>query len=298
MSTKTNYKKLNQNATHEWVKDLKRDGKIKGTVNVRSLLQAVFDNDHDQFVAHVEETIAAKSSNNRTYNGEDQLPSLESVIELSAGSVKQMPAADIIKFYNHLSDLPLSATADPYFWGAFTLAEIKAKRVEPIWLTHHDASSRNNREIDKWINVLAKNKSHDADSLMRRVIRSLVAPGLFRFGSPELYSDCSFARHWWCGYIAQQCFAILKHPPHLKIVKILVNNWRPYAENLASRRTVIREQQIIAALVNWAFVRESKKMNIVDATVTQAINKVSALSSSHMLCFYEAKEISKLILAE
>lgn len=319
---KIEYRELNSTATHDWVRALldillTEDDELVVQQSIAPLLRKVRENDGKEFVKFIHEQIDLYGAHGNLYHGEE-IPTIPSEIELTAGSIKSMPSNDTVKFYESLKDLPFEKITSPYFWGAFTLAEIENDSIKPLWLAHYDPSVQENTVSRKFDLALedfekfnarlqkAKNESEKEkirsdfrkaiSDLFRTVIRTLIAPGLFR-GAPELYTNCALARAYWRGRIGNICAEKLGIEPVIA-VQTLADSWGEYSDNLSGSLTVIREENIISALVSWniEYVKKNKIQKInANKTLRAAIHSAGEISTGPFLGLVAPKLIVKMI---
>ena len=291
------YKILNNEGLIPWVKDI--ESKNKKTT--RSLLKATLDNDPILFVDHIEKSIG-NYVNNKTYEGGDYLPKLN--LDFVPGHMNKMPADGIKDLYKQLNGLPLDIASSPYFWGALTLQQIKDKKIEPLSLAYIDQSKGTDKRLANLTNILnCTNMNEDekiriSDSLARRIIRSLCGPGVFR-GFPELISDCSLAKAWWCGKFAWDVKNILGKADLIKIITALKEHWGPLADKLAGRVTVLREERIIAGITLWLMKELQNKKSSLNGTKVRLMTlKLSQVANYRLLCFSDPRDDIAVIIAD
>lgn len=254
---KTKYMHLNSALLHFWAKGLRA---IKGSYQQKELLQCVKNNDHDNFVKHIETSIA-KDEAKSPYQNQGDIPSLidsssNPIIAFTAGHMYLMPTKDIVALYSHWKNIPYTEAVCSSLWGAITLAEIKAKRIDPVWLAV-PPSSLEQDAISQLDTALTINDPVKIDFLVRRVVRWLAGPGVFR-GTAELYTNCSLAKAWWCGFFAYECAKILNKDQH-EVTEALHTIWLALGDYLSGRLTVIAELNIVSALVLWVLEKKDNK---------------------------------------
>ncbi len=253
----TVFKHLNSKLLYDWARELRAE---KGSNQQKELLQCVKNNDHDEFVKHIETSIVT-DENNDPYQSRGEVPSLidlsgKPIMALTAGHMYLMPARDIVALFYHWKTIPYSEAVCSSFWGAITLAEIKAKRIDPVWLAVPPSSLEQDAilQLDA---ALAQNDPGKIDFQVRRVVRWLAGPGVFR-GTAELYTNCSLAKAWWCGFFACECAKILNKDER-EVTEALQTIWLALADYLTGRLTVIAELNIVSTLVLWALEKKEKK---------------------------------------
>ena len=129
------YKILIREKVGKWVSGLI---KTKGSDAQKKLLKEILNCDNKDFVNFVEEKIAGGLGEIPYHQGHVEVPTLagsdgKPVIELTPGHMYLMPHDAILAIYEHWKDIPYVAAADSSLWGAITLSEIRAGRINPCW---------------------------------------------------------------------------------------------------------------------------------------------------------------------
>ena len=222
-----------------------------------------------------------------------------------------MPPEDILIFFNALKDLPFAHASCPAFWGATTLYAIRKNLIKsPLWLCV-DADGREekaNLQISKalkYSNSVSQigHKSDDGkkiptiDRLTRRILRWLMGPPEIR-GAPTLYTNCSFAKAWWCGWFADRC--VLKNKLYgcninmEDSVKSLHQIWHEFAPEMSGGLPVVREESLVHSLMQWSkgFFDNSEE-KYVGAKATKKIKTLGAVSESRAIGLLNPQEIKK-----
>ena len=248
------YRHLSVDGVDRWARSLLER---KGDARQVEFLRHVVEDDPGDFVRHIEGSIAEDQES--AYDSEGEIPSLldesdRPVIEMTAGHMYLMGGRDIVRLYRHWADIPYTEAVRSTLWGSITLAEINAGRIRPVWLAvdWNSEEARAREEIGKAV------KGGDArkiDRLVRRCLRWMMGPGHMR-GAAELYSNCSLAKAWWCGHMAQECHEQTGMPME-ELAESLKSMWLGLADYFPGKLRVISEPSVIAGIALWGQGREN-----------------------------------------
>ena len=284
------YRHLNDDGLHQWTKSM---AATKGDSRQREFLDRIARATPDEFVRYIERNVGSHK------NPDGEIPSLmdpstgEIVVAMTAGHMYLMPAEDIQRLYKHWQDIPYEEAICPTFWGSVTLAEIQAERIRPVWLAadHRGDESSTRRDIEK---ALQEDNAKAIDTLVRRCLRWMTAPGVFR-GAPELYGNCSLAKAWWCGYFSDLVSTRIDGDFD-GIVESLQKSWLGVTDYLAGKLTVISEPNVLAGLSLWARDRLRKDNHLQRKQVEHTCRMLGEISSWCVLGLAPAVEVEKKIL--
>ena len=288
----TIYRHLSGEKLEEWAKDLLNS---KGSDKQREFLENVARDEPNEFAEYVEDRIGNGMSAYKNPDGE--LPTLLNqsgmpVIEIQPGHMYLMPAKNIQLLYEHWRNIPYGDAVCPTLWGAITLSEIREGRIRPVWL----AVDRNGKEDDARTGIekaLKKENVKTTDTLVRRCLRWMTAPGVMR-GAPELYGNCSLAKAWWCGYFSHLVHAQTKNNPD-EIAESLQKSWLGLTDYLAGKLTVVGEPSVISGLSLWAQKQIRWEYQLQRKHVEKACRALGEISSWCVLGWMSAEEIEEKI---
>lgn len=250
------YRHLDRELVGKWTKRLIKD---KGSDLQIDFLRHTMTDDFEDFAHYIENDITDGQVAN-LYRGDEELPTLRGangrcIVDMTPGHMYLMPATDIECLYSHWSNISVVAAADSGHWGAITLAEIKCGLIKPIWLAV-DKFGNEDRILEQLDRGIRGDKPKHTDSMVRRVLRWMMAPGHMR-GAAELYSNCSLAKAWWCGHYATICEECLRESgigeiDRKTILVSLQSIWLGLADYLSGKLTVIGEHSVLGGIALWA----------------------------------------------
>lgn len=310
MKEKLGYKLLNREGVDAWVRSLIIDNE-KGSEVQRQLLELTRANDPDTFVSAVESEVQRAINSSSPYCGGEELPCLEDgggkpVFAMTAGHMYLMPSRDIMSIYEHWKDIPIGVAADPQFWGAVTLSEIRNNRILPAWLAvdRRGCEDCAIEQLDRAIANCDEADSKLADRMVRRILRWLMGPGHMR-GAPELYGNCSLAKAWWCGYVSFESAKVI-HGVDFTIKEAIYefqafkSIWLEFADWLSGRMRVICEPSVLGGIAIWvensSEDSEKERMVLISRSeVQQVILRLGQISSWRVLGLDSPQDIYAMI---
>ena len=284
------YKQLKRKNVDAWVKNLLRD---KGGEEQVELLRKTFECGGAEYVTFIERSIAQADSSPYTNPQDEALSMLDDsgakMVELTPGHMYSMPPADIMRLYRNWKEIPYATAAMPTFWGATTLQAIQDRIIEPQWLAVGPRDTRESTisKLDKAIRGEGEGKKYrkTRDDLVRRILRWMMGPGHMR-GAAELYANCSLAKAWWCGYIADDC----SKDDSLDIsfaeaVKVFAVIWPEYSTYLAGRLTAAGFPSVYRGLALWTsrWLEVNAASKLTNMRVRTILKRLGEMSSWCML---------------
>ena len=300
------HKRLKREAVRLWVKELLIN---KGSQQQKMLLKHTLEDSTSDYFSYIKEQITKHNNKGKDlYQGDGSIPSLLSsnkscIIALTPGHMYMMPTKDIIALYNHWESLPYADAADYTFWGAITLSEIDNGVIKPVWLATDSKGNEDSTKSELDL-AISGNDEKKIDGLVRRILRWMMAPSEIR-GAAGLYANCSLAKAWWCGYIANQLIA---NQPNVidesisfeEAVESLKDIWPTFADYIAGKLSVIAEPSVSSGIIYWARekklegIRKSQKLLKTD-NIKAMIHQLGKTSSWCLLGLKTPEQIHKMI---
>ena len=285
------YRHLSEDGVDQWVKGLLAR---KGDARQLDFLEHVVADSSVDFVRYVERSIAQGYES--AYGSEGEVPSLldesgRPVIEMTAGHMYLMDGKDIVRLYQHWEDIPYTEAACPTLWGSITLSEINAGRIRPVWLAVDRGSEEARAREEIGNAVKGGGNAKKIDRLVRRCLRWMMGPGHMR-GAAELYSNCSLAKAWWCGHMAQECQKQTGAPVE-ELADSLKSMWLGLADYFPGKLRVISEPNVIAGIALWGQGQKNGPPSRQQAE--EVCLELGRLSSWRVLGLMESAAVASMI---
>ena len=189
------------------------------------------------------------------------LPLLE--VPLTEAEFKEPPKSTEKRIFDAWKSISPAEACRVTFWGFMTLRHIEESRIQSSFLAADNRTASCGLErIDR---VLKSGSEKEIDDAVRTALRRMSGLPEAR-GNRSVYTNCSLARAWWRGYVANETVektgAILGD-----VVKVLTSS-QTYWENLitfvVSRNSVLGDANVRTALI-WAlsdFIDDEHKKDL------------------------------------
>ncbi len=236
-------RRLHEGKTLSWVKKLRSAEDDITVKDIEEFIAAVDKNDPQAFAVFVEFSIGKAGGDGMAYENPDGLTHhVTDRITFALQHMKLMPVNDMIVFKDNLGPQPLDNVTSPYvtspyFWGARTIELLAEGRILPWWLAHRDKMI--------YRHLVARSPRRT----VRRVIRTLCGPGVFR-GAPELYVDCALAKAWWCAKLSEITGNKIGKTQY-QIASALSPLWTAFAACFYRLFTQSNKMSMLTGIVYW-----------------------------------------------
>ncbi len=211
----------------------KRLLKQKGSEDQKFFLEAVRDSEHFlKFIEMEKDIFLTSGSDFPLYEGcltENEFKMLSETVENK-----------MLEIW----DISPAVACRTSFWAKVTVDHVKAGKIESYYLAGKGIGGK--ERIDK---VLVKG-GEKIDDVVHTVLRCLGGLPEKR-GNRSVYTDCSFARAWWQGYIAKEVSSETK-TDIVKINRVFRKKtcWEKLIELTVSRNSVLGDSKVRSSLIS------------------------------------------------